>query len=40
MFVRFPPEHIEATAYNGIGLIRVYLQPGRTSIRQSRRSWH
>src|SRR5438445_7860723 len=21
-------EHIEATAYNGIGLIRVYLQPG------------
>src|SRR4029077_19169101 len=21
-------EHIEATAYNGVGLIRVYLQPG------------
>src|SRR6202049_4504696 len=21
-------EHIEATAYNGVGLIRVYMQPG------------
>jgi multidrug efflux pump subunit AcrB len=30
-------EHIESTSYNGIGVIKVFLQPG-ASVRRSRRS--
>ena len=30
-------QHIESTTYNGLALVKIYLQPGRASILRTRR---